>query len=122
MWRRMFDTYAIGPIPSEDKIREAVLADRLRFEAKLPSSTADLPSNRFQALSYESLVADPPGAVERLYQQLELGDLESMREAVVAESKVRSEYHAKGNLPSDQWQQRIKGAWAATLAQHAALR
>jgi omega-hydroxy-beta-dihydromenaquinone-9 sulfotransferase len=122
MWHKMFDTYAIGPIPSEDEIREAVLVDRPRFEAKLSSSTADLPANRFQAVSYESLVADTVGVIERLYQQLELGDFESMRDVVVAESKRRSEYRAKGSLPSDQWQQRIRDEWTSVLARYAALR
>ena len=52
MWRKMFETYAIGPIPSDDEIREAVLADRPRFEAKLAAGTADLPRNRFTTIAY----------------------------------------------------------------------
>ncbi len=28
MWRKMFELYALEPIPSDDVIREAVLADR----------------------------------------------------------------------------------------------
>jgi hypothetical protein len=121
MWRKMFETYALGPIPSDDDIREAVLADRLRFEAKLASATSDLPGNRFKAISYESLVADPVGRVEQLYQHLELGGFEPVREALVAETKRRSDYRAKAALPSDKWQQRIKSDWATMLEQHAAL-
>jgi hypothetical protein len=122
MWRKMFETYALGPTLSDDEIREAVLADRLRFESKLASSTGDLPQNRFTTISYESLVADTVGVIERLYQQLELWDFESVREAFLAETKRRSEYHAKGSLPSDQWLQRIRNEWTAILAHHAALR
>jgi hypothetical protein len=122
MWRKMFETYAIGPISPDDDIREAILADRTRFEAKLASATADLPENRFKAISYESLVADPVGLIEHLYEQLELGDFEPVREALVAETRRRSDYRAKGSLPSDAWQGRINSEWAAILAQHAALR
>jgi hypothetical protein len=119
MWRKMFETYAIGPIPPDDAIREAVLGDRPRFEAKLAASTADLPSNRFAAITYESLIANPVGVIDQLYQRLELGDFEPVREAIVAETNRRSGYQAKGSLPSEQWQQRINREWAAILRDHA---
>jgi omega-hydroxy-beta-dihydromenaquinone-9 sulfotransferase len=122
MWGKMFETYALGPLTSDDEIREAVLVDRPRFEAKLASATADFSANRFKAISYESLVADPVRQIEQLYTQLELGDFEPMREPLIAETKRRSDYRAKGSLPSEHWQLRIKNEWTAILKQHAALR
>ena len=119
MWRRMFETYAIGPIPPDDTIREAVLADRLRFEAKLTSTTADLPANRFTTLTYESLIANPPMAIELLYQRLELGDFATVRDAISAETRRRSGYQAKGALPSNEWREKIDRDWTGILAQHA---
>ncbi len=120
MWRRMFETYALAPIPPDDDIREAVLADRPRFEAKLAAGTADLPESRFTTLTYESLVANPVGVIEKLYRQLELGDFGALREALITETKRRSGYKAKGSLPSDLWQKRIRDEWAGILTQHAA--
>jgi hypothetical protein len=122
MWRKMFETYAIGPIPPDDAIREAVLGDRPRFEAKLAATTADLPSNRYAAITYESLVANPVAVIEQLYQRLELGDFEPVREAIVAETKRRSGYQAKGSLPSEEWRQRINLEWAAILRVYANMR
>ena len=122
MWRTMFETYAIAPVLADDAIREAVLADRPRFEAKLASGTAGLSVNRFVAITYESLIADPMGVIEQLYQRLELGDFETVRGALAAETKRRGEYRAKGSLPSDRWKERITAEWTALLAQHAALR
>jgi hypothetical protein len=122
MWRRMFETYAIGPIPPYDAIREAVLADRPRFEAKLASSTADLPENRFVTITYESLTANPVEVIEKLYARLDLGEFEPVRETLVSEVKRRSEYRAKGSLPSGMWQDRINREWTSILTQHAALR
>jgi hypothetical protein len=121
MWRKMFETYAIGPIPADDDIRAAVLADRPRFEAKLASSTADLPRNRFTAITYESLTANPAGVIEQLYERLELGDFATVREAVIAETTRRRGYQAKGSLPSDVWRRRITEEWATILAHHAGL-
>jgi hypothetical protein len=120
MWRKMFENYAMGPIPSDDNIREAVLADRPRFEAKLAAGTADLPESRFATLTYESLVANPIAVIEKLYRQLELGDFGAQREALITETKRRSRYKAKGSLPSDLWQKRIRDEWAGILTQHAA--
>ena len=122
MWRKMFETYAIGPIPPDDDVREAVIADRLRFEAKLASSTADLPKNRFTTITYESLIANPAEVIEQLYERLELGDFDAVREAVIAETKRRRGYQARGTLPSDLWRQRIRNEWAAILTHHANLR
>ena len=122
MWRKMFETYAMGPMLPEDEIREAVIADRPRFEAKLASSTADLPKNRFTTITYESLIANSAEVLKQLYERLELGDFNTVREAVIAETKRRRGYQAKGSLPSDLWQQRISNEWAAMLTHHANLR
>jgi hypothetical protein len=121
MWRKMFETYALEPIPPDEDIREAVIADRPRFEAKLASSTTDLPGNRFTTITYESLVANPAEVVEQLYHRLELGDFETVRQAVVAETERRRGYQAKGSLPSDVWRQRISDEWAEILRQYKGL-
>jgi hypothetical protein len=121
MWRTMFETYAITAVPTDDEIREAVIADRPRFEAKLVSGTAGLSTNRFVAITYESLVANPMAVIEQLYQQLELGDFSTVRETLAAETKRRGEYRAKGSLPSEKWKQRITAEWSHILADHAAL-
>jgi omega-hydroxy-beta-dihydromenaquinone-9 sulfotransferase len=121
MWRKMFETYALGPIPSDDEIREAVLADRPTFEAKLAAGAAGLPANRFAAISYEALVANPVGVIEQLYSQLQLGDFDSVRDAIAEETKRRREYKAKGRLPSESWRHRINKEWASIVAQHASL-
>jgi hypothetical protein len=118
MWRKMFETYAIGPVLSDDEIREAVIADRPRFEAKLSADISGLPANRFAALTYESLVADPKGVLEHIYKRLELGDFEPVREAINAETERRRDYRAKASLPSRVWQERIRTEWAEVTAGH----
>ena len=122
MWRRMFETYALGPIPSDDKIREAVIVDRPRFEAKLTTATSDLPANRFAILTYEALVADPMGSIADLYTKLEMGDFATVRDAVAEELGRRKGYQAKSALPSDAWQERIRQEWAPMVADYATLR
>lgn len=103
MRRKIFEMYALGPIPPEDDIRESVSANRPHFEAKLAAGTSDLPMNRFVTITYEPLVANPVALIERLYQQLEMGEFGTMRDAIVAETQRRSGYQAKGVLPWHQW-------------------
>ena len=122
MWRKMFESYAIGPMIEEDRIREAVLRDRVGFEAKLAATTPDLPRHRFTTITYEALVANPIDVIERLYQQLELGEFASVRQALTKETSRRREYRAKGSLPSESWQKRIREQWAEILREHARLR
>ena len=121
MWRKMFETYALGPIPSDDDIREAVLVDRPRFEGKLTAATSDLPGNRFASLTYEALSADPLGSIADLYAKLEMGDFAAVRDAVVEELGRRKGYQAKSVLPSDAWQERIRQEWARILANHSTI-
>jgi hypothetical protein len=118
MWRKMFATYSLGPIPSDDDIREAVLSDRPHFEAKLAAGIAGLPPNRFALLTYESLIADLVGACERLYDQLELGEFTPVRESIAAEVERRREYRAQGREPSGVWRERINREWATVLKQY----
>ena len=118
MWRRMFETYSFGPIPSDDEIGEAVLADRVRFEAKLAAGAAGLPGNRFATLTYESLIADPVGAIERLYRSLDLGDFAVVRESIAAETERRREYRAQSRHVSGIWRERINAEWKSVLTQY----
>jgi hypothetical protein len=121
MWKKMFESYAIGPLLPDDEIREAVLEDRPRFEHKLAGDIADLPPNRYAAIAYESLVANPLDVIEQLYRRLKLGSYDPMRDILGAEMQKRSGYKAKGSLPSPAWQARINKEWSELLSRHAAL-
>ena len=118
MWRRMFETYALGPIPSDDEIREAVLADRPRFEAKLAAGAAGLSEDRFAVIKYESLIANPVDEIEQLYRRLELGDFAVVREAIAAEAEHRRVYRAKGQLPTGPWKERIGMDWSGIFTEY----
>jgi hypothetical protein len=118
MWRRMFETYSLGSIPPEDEIREAVMADRPRFEAKLATGTAGLPDNRFAAVPYESLANNMVVEIEKLYSRLELGDFAIVRDAVAAEAERRRSHRAKAQLPAAAWKERIAADWAEIFTKY----
>lgn len=122
MWRKMFEAYAVAPIPPDDYIRECVLADRMHFQTKLDSGIAGLAGNRLAVTTYEALAANPVPTIEQLYEQLELGDFQAVRDKVAAEATRRREYRAKGALPSTAWQQQIRKEWAPILECYANVR
>lgn len=115
MWRRMFETYSLEPIPAEDKIRDAVLNDRPRFEAKLAEGIAGLPENRLAIIRYEDLVANPLAECERLYRRLDLGDFDSFRPTIAAELDRRRDYRSQSKTPVPEWRAKINHAWSVVF-------
>ena len=96
----------------------AVVGSRLY----LVGGVAGLPENRFATVTYESLVADTAGTIEQLYNQLELGPFDAVRETIVAETERRRGYRAKASLPEGAWKDRIHSEWAPILNEYAAMR
>ena len=118
MWRRMFEEYALSPVPADDEIRAAVLADRPRFESKLAAGIEGLPPNRLATVLYEDLAADPAGEIERLYARLELGDFAVVRDTIRAEAGRRRDYHARSQPAPEPWRTRINREWAGVAARY----
>ncbi len=112
MWRTMMTLYALEPVPTEDEIREVILAERPRFEARLADGRAGLPTNRFAEIRYEALAFDPVSTIERLYALLELGDFDQIRPAIESQAKRHVTYQAKNEVPSGPWQERVEMAWS----------
>ena len=110
-YRALTGKYGIGPRLSDDEVRCALLAERLRFEAKLLSGVAGLPKHRFVTLTYEHLVQNPLSAIEGLYGQLELSGFDQMRPRLEAEIAKRSDYVQAAIRPSEEWKARITEQW-----------
>jgi hypothetical protein len=112
MWRKMCETYALTKLPPDDEIREAVLEDRRVFERRMQEDIADIPANRLATITYESLVAAPVAACERIYSNLELGDFEAVRSRIEGEVARRAGYRAQGRGPVAPWRDRINREWS----------
>lgn len=111
MWQTMMSLYAIEPVPGTDEIREVLLAERPRFEAKLAEGRARLGADRFVEVRYEALAADPVGTIEQIYAQLQLGDFEIVRAAIGEYAQKHVNYQAKNALPPEPWRQRVEDGW-----------
>ena len=118
MWRKMCETYALTKLPADDEIRAAVLEDRPAFERRMQEDIAEIPANRLASITYESLVAAPVAACERIYSNLELGDFETVRPRIEAEVARRAGYRAQGRQPTAPWRERINRGWSEVFERY----
>jgi hypothetical protein len=115
MWHSMAGLYSLGPVPSLDEIRQVLLAERLRFEAKLAAGGAGVARDRFAEVRYEALVADPVGVMEAVYGRLGLGDFGAVRAAIEGHAQRIKTYVARDQRPSEPWLGRIEAGWRDIL-------
>jgi hypothetical protein len=111
MWRKLFEIYSLGEIPCEEETRRAVLEDRPRFESKLTAGLSGLSTDRVALIRYESLVSDPIGTMETLYDRLKLDGFPALRAAMAASIDGRSTYNARNALPPADWSRRLQSEW-----------
>ncbi len=117
MWRRMFETYSLGEIPGDDEIREAVLVDRPRFEAKWPPVWLVCPGIGSPNL-HMSRSSPIPSARVRGCMAVDLGDFAPAHKRIAAEVERRRDYRATGRQPAGAWRGRINSEWAAVFERY----
>lgn len=118
MWRSLFELYSVGGIPPEEHTRRAVLEDRPYFESKLTAGLADLPPERLAPLRYESLVRDPMGTIEALYERLKLDGFPEVRTALAAEVSRRAGFRARNAAPPAEWHGQLRIRWRSIFEQY----
>jgi hypothetical protein len=117
-YRALTDKYGLGPALSDDELREFLLAERVRFEAKLQAGIAGLPASRFAIVKFEELTRDSLSVIEGLYRQLEIPGFETVRPKLMAEIAKRKDYVQDAILPAAIWHRRITKDWAELFARY----
>jgi hypothetical protein len=103
--------YGLGPWLSDDELREIIVRERVRFEAKLQAGVAGLAARRLAVLTFEELIRNPVAVIQSLYQQLELPPFEETRSKIEAEIARRSGYVQESIRPNQTWKKRIERDW-----------
>jgi hypothetical protein len=109
--RALTTKYGLGPAIADDELKEIILRERVRFEAKLGTGVADLPGHRFAVITFEQLVRNPVAVIESLYRKLELPSFEAARPKLEAEVRKRSGYIQESAKPAKGWGQRVEREW-----------
>jgi hypothetical protein len=117
-FRALTAKYGLEPGLPDEQVRELILSERLRFEAKLQTGIEGLPANRLAVLSYEDLIRDPAGMIETLYRQLELPNFEQNRARLAADIAQRRDYVQDAGRPDTAWERRVSERWSGLFAQY----
>jgi omega-hydroxy-beta-dihydromenaquinone-9 sulfotransferase len=78
LWRTMFGSYSLETF-SDQLIEDFVLGAYVLHEKILAEGTANLGRGFATSVRYETLVANPTEEIDRIYKELQLGNLESGR-------------------------------------------
>ena len=71
-----------------------------------------IPDNQLCELKYEDLVRDPIGQLRRIYQQLELGDFESVRPQMEAHVGGQKDYQTNRHELEPELRNEIRRRWS----------
>jgi len=114
LWRTLLDLYALESF-SSDEIERFVLAAYLVHEEAIDEGTGMAGARRVAFVRYESLVADPVGQAERLYDQLELGSFEGVREAIKRYAAGAAGYTRNRLMLSSEQKAHVEASWGGII-------
>jgi len=92
MFRKMMTLYAIGTPIDDTGINEVLLQSIPRLESAIVESVQGLPPGHYVCLSFESLIANPLGAMEKIYDVLALHDFAAQKERLINTLAARASY------------------------------
>lgn len=111
MWHRLFACYALTRLPSDEAVRETVLAHRPGFEKKLQAGLEHLAVGEHASVHFEDLIASPAATVAKIYGDLRLEGAEEAVRAAEQEAARRARYSAQTALPPPPWQEKVRIRW-----------
>lgn len=82
LWTSLDSIQALQKNVSEDEMRQYVVQCMQEMYLNFQRDVESLPDGNVVELRYEDLVADPAGTIERLYDELDLGDFSAMQSAL----------------------------------------
>ncbi|NMC20562.1 MAG: sulfotransferase, partial [Thermogutta sp.] len=91
LWRRLSRDEALQ-IPTYQGLEEYVLQTFEKMYRRFEADRALIPPGNFAEVSYENLVSDPVGEMERIYRELGLEGFEAVREGLGRFIRERSGY------------------------------
>jgi omega-hydroxy-beta-dihydromenaquinone-9 sulfotransferase len=110
--------YGLGPMLSDDDLREIIVRERIRFEAKLQAGVAGLPARRLSIVTFEQLIRNPIAVIQSLYRELELPPFEETRAKLETEVARRRSYVQESVRPNGSWSERIDHDWQSIFERY----
>ncbi|GAB5404160.1 MAG: sulfotransferase [Aureliella sp.] len=118
LWRSLDAIQALQTDVSDDDMRQYVTDCFKEMYQNFQHDAQALPAGSMVELRYEDLVADPSGAIEKLYSQLELGDFEAMKPALMQRLENHATYKPNQHNLDAEVEAIIQREWADYIQQY----
>jgi hypothetical protein len=92
LWKTLDEIQSMQAPSDEKRIEEFVLRTLPTMYKSFEADRIGLPESQLIELRYEDFVVDPVSAMQRIYEQLELGGFDSVRDKVSEKSKLERDY------------------------------
>lgn len=114
LWKRFLTSDAFQ-FSNGAYLEELVFESLNRMYAAYFRDTEDVPAENLIEIRYEDLCADKVGVMERVYEQLQLGDFEKMRPGLVKYAEEHKNYKKNKFEIDDVLRDRITERWKIYL-------
>lgn len=116
LWGALEEAHGLQGV-NEAGLAEKVLADFEDMFTAFNQDCRDVPAGQFTSVSYEELVADPVGSMQKIYQQLDLGGFDTVLPAIEDYFAERENYRADSYSLDEHVREEIARRWGPHLRQ-----
>jgi hypothetical protein len=111
LWKSLDDVQALQ-YPKHEGVEEYVFECLTRMYRGFEEQRPKIDPANIVDLRYEDLVADPVGKVAEIYQQLDLGDFEPVRDKLAAFVGEQKDYQTNKHSLDPALREKIRERWA----------
>ena len=111
LWQSLSDVQGMQALEDDTKIRAFIWDCLNRMYAAFEAARAQMPAGSLIDVRYEDLIAQPEATVEKIYQQLQLGDFERVRPLVVERFANDREYKVNEHNIAPELEREVLANW-----------
>jgi hypothetical protein len=117
LWKSLYRHHTLQ-VPTHQHVEAFVIEAGQRLYAALERDRFSVPPNQFYEFRYEDLIADPIKCLERLYQELHLGDFEMARANMERYRDSLKEYQPNRHVIDDRLRNLVETHWGAIIRRY----
>lgn len=110
LWKRLYRDQGLQ-VPNYEGLEEHVLQTLTRMYDSFERDRHLIGSGQFCEVRYEQLVADPVGQMQKIYEQLELGDFETVHPAIAEYAASKKDYKTNRYQITPEMRAQVTDRW-----------
>lgn len=117
LWKRLYDAHGMQ-VPNYRGVEQYVLDTFVQIDERFERDRALIPSGRLYEIKYEDLVRDPVARLTEIYENLNLGDFQSVRPAVERFLAESADYQTNRYSITDEERRTVARRWSGYIQRH----